>query len=221
MTGLSREQISWRVAQDLPDGAYVNLGIGLPTSVPPFVPPDREVVFQSENGLLGVGPAPAPGTEDPELVNASKQLVTLLPGASICSHSDSFLMIRGGHLDIALLGAYQVSEQGDLANWLTEGDNKAPGVGGAMDLAVGAKQIWTLMEHTTKSGAPRILERCSYALTAPRCVTRIYTNLAVIEVADGLQVREIAEGLDFADLQRVTGAKLRLAPDCRPLRFVA
>lgn len=221
MTGLSREQISWRVAQDLPDGAYVNLGIGLPTLVPPFVPAGREIVFQSENGLLGIGPAPALGDEDPQLINASKQPVTLLPGASICSHSDAFLMIRGGHLDIALLGAYQVSQGGDLANWITQGDNKAPGVGGAMDLAVGAKQVWALMEHTTKNGEPRILEHCTYELTAPRCVTRIYTNLAVIEVREGLFVREIAEGLDFGALQRITGAKLHSAPDCRPLRFAA
>jgi 3-oxoadipate CoA-transferase beta subunit len=219
MTGFSREQIPWRVAQDLPDGSYVNLGIGLPTMVPPFVPAGREVVFQSENGLLGVGPAPMPGKEDPQLINASKQPVTLQPGASICSHSDAFLMIRGGHLDIALLGAYQVSQRGDLANWITQGDNRAPGVGGAMDLAAGTKQVWALMEHTTRSGEPRILERCTYELTAPRCVTRIYTNLAVIEVRDGLLVREIAEDLDFDALQRITGAKLHLAPDCRPLRF--
>ncbi len=221
MTGLSREQITWRVAQDLPDGAYVNLGIGLPTLVPPFVPSGREIVFQSENGLLGVGPAPAPGAEDPQLINAGKQPVTLLPGASISSHSDSFLMMPGGHIDIPLLGAYQVSERGDLANWMTEGDGKPPGVGGAMDLAVGAKQVWALMEHTTRKGEPRILERCTYELTAPRCVTRIYTNLAMIEVRDGLLVREIVEGLDFAALQTLTGAAIRLAPDCRPMRTAA
>jgi 3-oxoadipate CoA-transferase beta subunit len=221
MKGLSREQIAWRVAQDLPDGAYVNLGIGLPTLVPPFLPAGREVVFQSENGLLGVGPPPAPGHEDPQIIDAGKRLVTLVPGASIFSHSDSFLMIRGGHLDVALLGAYQVSAEGDLANWLAEGENKAPAVGGAMDLAAGAKEVWAMMEHTTKNGAPRILERCSYELTAPRCIKRIFTNLAVIDVADGLVVREIADGLDLAALQRLTGAPLRPAPDCRTLRAAA
>jgi 3-oxoadipate CoA-transferase beta subunit len=210
MSGLTREAICRRVAQDLADGTYVNLGIGLPTLVPPFIPADREVVFHSENGLLGVGPPPEPGHEDPDLINAGKQLVTLLPGGSIFHHADSFLMIRGGHIDLALLGAYQVSAQGDLANWTTDADDKAPGVGGAMDLAVGAKQVWVIMEHTTRAGEPRIVEHCTYPLTAARCVTRIYTNLAVIDVADGLIVREIVDGLDFAGLQQVTGAPLRV-----------
>ena len=213
MKAWSREQIAWRAARDLTDGAYVNLGIGLPTLVPSQVSSDQEVVFQSENGLLGVGQPPRPGEEDAELINAGKQLVTLVSGASIFSHSDSFLMIRGGHIDVALLGAYQVSEQGDLANWLAEGDTKPPAVGGAMDLAVGAKQVWALMEHTTKTGQPRILERCTYELTAPRCIARIYTNLAVIEVKDGLIVRDMAEGLSLEELQKVTGAKLRLSED--------
>jgi 3-oxoacid CoA-transferase B subunit len=211
MSGRTREEICRRVAQDLADGSYVNLGIGLPTLVPPFIPADREVVFHSENGLLGVGPPPEPGHEDPDLINAGKQLVTLLPGGSIFHHADSFLMIRGGHIDLALLGAYQVSAQGDLANWTTDADDEAPGVGGAMDLAVGAKQVWVIMEHTTRAGEPRIVERCTYPLTAARCVTRIYTNLAVIDVAAGLIVREIVDGLDLAGLQQATGAPLRLA----------
>jgi len=205
-----KNRIARRVAQDLPDGAYVNLGIGLPTLVADHLPAGREIVFHSENGLLGVGPAPADDQADPDLINAGKMPITLLPGASIFHHNDAFVMIRGGHLDYALLGAFQVSAAGDLANWMTEGDTKAPAVGGAMDLAAGAREVWVLMEHTTRDGRPRILERCSFPLTAARVVKRIYTELAVIEVADGLIVREMAEGVDFARLQAVTGAPLRL-----------
>lgn len=218
MIGLSRDAIARRVARDLPDGAYVNLGIGLPTLVANHIPAGREIVLHSENGLLGLGPAPAPGSGDWDLINAGKEMITLLPGAAIFHHTDSFLMIRGGHIDIALLGAFQVAANGDLANWATDSDaNKAPAVGGAMDLAAGAKQIWAMLEHTTKSGQPRLLERCTYPLTAPGVVRRIYTNLAVLEVADGLVVREMVEGLTFSNLQAVTGCRLRLDPGCRVL----
>ncbi|MFN2461707.1 MAG: 3-oxoacid CoA-transferase subunit B [Candidatus Velthaea sp.] len=206
---LSRDELAWRVAQDLPDGAYVNLGIGLPTRVAQFVPRDREVVYHSENGLLGVGPPPRAGEEDPELVNAGKQMITLVPGAAIFDHPESFMIIRGGHIDVALLGAYQVAANGDLANWSTDQAGMPPGVGGAMDLAAGAKRVWALMEHTMRDGSPRLLERCTYPLTAPGVVSRIYTNYAVIDVADGFVVREIIEGCSIADLQGITGAPLR------------
>ena len=216
---LKRDEIAWRAAQDVPDGAYVNLGIGIPTLVADHVPPGREMVLHSENGLLGVGPRPKPGEEDPELVNAGKELVTLVPGGSIFHHTDSFAMIRGGHIDIALLGAFQVASNGDLANWKTNDNNLAPAVGGAMDLAAGARQVWVLMEHTTREGEPRLVNRCSYPLTAPGVVDRIYTNLAVIDVtADGLVVREIVEGLDFDGLQKQTDAKLTLAKDWRVMQ---
>jgi 3-oxoadipate CoA-transferase beta subunit len=216
---LKRDEIAWRAAQDVPDGAYVNLGIGIPTLVADYVPPGREMVLHSENGLLGVGPKPAPGQEDPELVNAGKELVTLVPGASIFHHTDSFAMIRGGHIDIALLGAFQVASNGDLANWKT-GDNRlAPAVGGAMDLAAGAREVWVLMEHTTREGEPRIVTRCTYPLTAPGVVDRIYTNLALIAVTpSGLVVQEIVEGLDFAGLQAQTQAPLTLAADWRVMQ---
>jgi 3-oxoadipate CoA-transferase, beta subunit len=170
MKPLSRRQMAWRAAQDLADGAYVNLGIGLPTLCSDFIPEGREIVFHSENGILGMGRAPQPGEADQDLINAGKQLVTLLPGGAFFHHTDAFLMIRGGHLDVALLGAFEVSERGDLANWTTEDPNFPPGVGGAMDLAVGAKAIRVLMDHTTKDGKPRILTQCRYPLTAPHCV---------------------------------------------------
>ncbi len=215
---LSREQVARRVGRDIPDGAYVNLGIGLPTLVANYVPQGREVIYHSENGILGMGPAPASGQEDLDLINASKQFVTLLPGAVICHHTDAFAMIRGGHIDLALLGAFQVSAHGDLANWSTGETGSAPAVGGAMDLAAGAAAVWVLMEHVTKSGAPKIVRKCSYPLTAPRVVKRIYTNMAVIDVtADGLIVREIVPGLDFAGLQKHTEAELTLANDWRPM----
>jgi 3-oxoadipate CoA-transferase beta subunit len=216
-TPLTRDELAWRVAQDMPDGAYVNLGIGLPTRVAQFVPSDREVVYHSENGLLGVGPPPRPGEEDPELVNAGKQMVTLLPGASIFEHTDSFMMIRGGHIDIALLGAYQVAANGDLANWATDRERAAPAVGGAMDLAAGATRVWVLMEHTNKDGSARLLERCTYPLTAPHVVDRVYTNLAVIDVADGFVVREIIAGCSLDDLAALTGAPLRIDGTCQVL----
>jgi 3-oxoadipate CoA-transferase, beta subunit len=215
---LARDAIARRVAQDVPDGAFVNLGIGLPTQVANYVPADREVVYHSENGILGLGPAPEKGKEDPDLINAGKQPVTLLAGASIFHHTDAFAMIRGGHIDLALLGAMQVGANGDLANWATGDEKFPPAVGGAMDLAAGAAGVWVLMEHTTKEGEPKILERCSYPLTAAGVVDRIYTNLAVIDVTnDGLLVREMVPGLEFDELQKKTGARLRLANDWRPI----
>ena len=222
MKPLSRRQMAWRAAQDITDGAYVNLGIGLPTMVSNFIPPDREIVFHSENGILGVGPAPPQGREDPDLINATKQPITLVPGGSYFVHSDAFVMIRGGHLDVALLGAFEVSERGDLANWTTDEPGMPPGVGGAMDLAVGAKEIRVLMEHTTRDGRPRLRRRCDYPLTAAGVVRRVYTDLAVIDIGpDGPVVREMAEGLDLAGLQAVTEAELRLANDWRRLRAPA
>ena len=218
MKPLTRRQMAWRAAQDIEDGACVNLGIGLPTMVSDFIPGDREIVFHSENGILGMGPAPKPGEEDKDLINAGKGLTTLVPGGSFFHHNDAFLMIRGGHLDLALLGAFEVAENGDLANWTTEDPNFAPGVGGAMDLAVGAKEVRVLVEHTTKDGKPRIRKKCGYPLTAPRCVKRVYTNLAVLEVTrEGIVVREIVEGLDLAKLQALTEAKLTLANDWKKI----
>ena len=219
---LKRRQIAWRAAQDLADGAYVNLGIGMPTLVADVLPEGREIVLQSENGVLGVGPAPGANEVDYDLINAGKLPITLLRGGSYQHHTDSFLMIRGGHLDLALLGAFEVSEKGDLANWTTDDPAFPPGVGGAMDLSVGAKEIRVLVEHTTKSGAPRIRRRCEFPLTAAGVVRRIYTDLAVIDVTrDGLLVREIVEDVDFPTLQAKTEAALRPAPDLRPLRTPA
>jgi 3-oxoadipate CoA-transferase beta subunit len=218
MKPLSRRQMAWRAAQDIQDGAYVNLGIGLPTLCSDFIPEGREIVFHSENGILGMGPAPKPGEEDKDLINAGKQLTTMVPGGSFFHHTDAFLMIRGGHIDIALLGAFEVSETGDLANWTTEDPNFAPGVGGAMDLAVGAREVRVLVEHTTKEGRPRIRKHCGYPLTAAQCVKRVYTNLAVLDVTrDGVIVREMVEDLDFAGLQKLTEAKLVLANDWKKL----
>src|SRR5580700_11821649 len=205
---LSRKQIAWRAAQDLDDGVYVNLGIGMPTLIADVLPEGREIVLQSENGVLGVGPAPGANEIDLDLVNAGKQPVTLLNGGSYVHHTDSFLMIRGGHLDVALLGAFEVAENGDLANWTTEDPAFPPGVGGAMDLAVGARAIRIIMEHTSKKGEPRILKTCTYPLTAAGCVKRIYTNLAVIDVtAQGLSVVEMIAGMTLEKLQTMTEPK--------------
>jgi 3-oxoadipate CoA-transferase beta subunit len=210
MKKFDRRQIAARLARDIPDGATVNLGIGLPTLVADYLPKDREIVLHSENGVLGIGPRPAPGAEDEDLINAGKEPVTLLKGASFFHHADSFGMIRGRHLDYCVLGAFQVSAQGDLANWHTGGADAIPAVGGAMDLAVGAKNVLVMMEHLTKDGTSKIVERCSYPLTAARCVTRIYTDLAVIDVkADGLHVVEILGELAFDELQRLTGVALK------------
>ena len=218
MKPLNRQQIAWRAAQDITDGLYVNLGIGLPTMVSDFIPADREIVFHSENGILGLGKAPPPEEADPDLINAGKQPVTLLPGGSFFHHNDAFVMIRGGHIDVSLLGAFEVSGGGDLANWATNDPTFPPGVGGAMDLAAGAKEVRVLLEHTTKSGEPRLRHRCTYPLTAPACVKRIYTNLAVLDVTpDGMVVREMVEGMSLDQLQALTEPTLRLANDWQKL----
>jgi 3-oxoadipate CoA-transferase beta subunit len=206
---LTREQLAARVAHDIPEGAYVNLGIGLPTLVANHLPKDREILLQSENGLLGMGPAPKPGQEDPDLINAGKQAVTLLTGGAYFHHGDSFAMMRGGHLDICVLGAFQVAANGDLANWHTGAPDAIPAVGGAMDLAIGAKQVWVMMEHLTRSGESKIVARCTYPLTGIGCVTRVYTDLAVIDISKrALRVTEIVPGLSFAELERLTGVPL-------------
>jgi len=209
MNRLSRDQIAARVARDIPEGAYVNLGIGLPTMVGAHLPADREIFLHSENGLLGMGPPPAAGEEDEDLINAGKQPVTLLAGGSYFHHADSFAMMRGGHLDICVLGAFQVSRTGDLANWHTGAPDAIPAVGGAMDLAIGAKRVFVMMEHQTRDGASKIVERCTYPLTGLACVSRIYTDLAVLDVTpQGLAVREIVDGLAFEELERITGIPL-------------
>ena len=209
MKRLTRDQMAQRVARDIPEGAYVNLGIGLPTMVANQLPKDREIFLQSENGLLGMGPAPAPGREDPDLINAGKQPVTLLTGGAYFHHGDSFAMMRGGHLDICVLGAFQVSVTGDLANWHTGAKDAIPAVGGAMDLAIGAKRVCVMMEHQTKSGESKIVPRCTYPLTGVGCVHRIYTDLAVIDVTPkGLAVVEIIDGLSFEELEKLTGVPL-------------
>lgn len=213
MKRMTREQMAARVVRDIHEGAYVNLGIGLPTLVANYLPPGREIFLHSENGLLGMGPAPELGEEDEDLINASKQPVTLLPGGSYFHQADSFAIMRGGHLDICVLGAFQVSVSGDLANWHTGGADAIPAVGGAMDLAVGAKQVFVLMEHLTKKGESKIVEQCTYPLTGVGCVNRIYTDLAVIDVtSEGLMVREIVADLAFEELQRLTGVPLRYEP---------
>ena len=212
MQPFSRDQMARRAADDIPEGWCVNLGIGIPTLVANHVPTEREVVFHSENGILGMGPAPEKGREDPWLVNAGKQLITLVPGASFVGHADSFAMIRGGHIDLCVLGGFEVAENGDLANWATSENDTAPAVGGAMDLAAGAKRLWVLMEHTTKDGRPKVVERCGYPLTGLGCVTRVYTNLAVLDVVPGrgFVVRKMAPGVDFATLQDRSAARLHL-----------
>jgi len=205
---LSRDEIAKRIAQDIPEGSYVNLGIGMPTLVGNHLPKGREIFLHSENGILGMGPAPGKGEEDADLINAGKEPVTLLTGGAFFHHTDSFAMMRGGHLDIAVLGAFQVSVSGDLANWHTGGD-AIPAVGGAMDLAVGAKNVWVMMEHLTKEGASKIVERCSYPLTGVGVVKRIYTYLAVINVTPrGLQVDYLVSGLAFEELERLTAVPI-------------
>ena len=208
-TKWSRAEMAARVARDIPDGSVVNLGIGLPTLVANHLPAGREVVLHSENGVIGMGPAPAEGEEDYDLINAGKEPVTLLAGGSFFHHADSFAMMRGGHLDVCVLGAFQVSATGDLANWHTGAADAIPAVGGAMDLAIGAKKTYVMMEHTTKSGELKIVARCSYPLTGIACVARIYTDLAVIDVTPaGLLLVESVEGLGFDELQSKTGAPL-------------
>lgn len=207
--GWTREQMAQRVAEDIPDGAYVNLGIGIPELVAQFIPEGREFIFHTENGLLGMGPSPAAGQEDPELINAGKKSVTALPGAAYFHHADSFAMIRGGHIDICVLGAMQVSGKGDLANWSTGEPDAIPAVGGAMDLVAGVNTIFVVTEHTTRNGEPKIVEECTYPLTGQQVVDRIYTNLAVLDVtADGLSVRQLAPGVTFQEVQSKTATTL-------------
>jgi 3-oxoadipate CoA-transferase beta subunit len=209
MQKLSRAQMAARVAQDIPDGAYVNLGIGLPTLVANHLPADREIILHSENGILAMGPAPVEGQEDDDLINAGKQPVTLLTGGAFFHQADSFAMMRGGHLDICVLGAFQVSVRGDLANWHTGLPDAIPAVGGAMDLAVGAKQVFVMMEHLTREGVSKLVAQCSYPLTGIACVNRIYTDLAVLDVTpEGLRVRENCSNLGFEELQALSGVPL-------------
>lgn len=204
-----RRAMARMVAADIPEGWYVNLGIGLPTLVADHIPADREVVLHSENGILGMGPAAAPGEADPWLVNAGKENITLTKGAALFHHGDSFAMIRGGHIDLCVLGAFEVAENGDLANWSTSANDRVPAVGGAMDLATGARNVWVMTTQTTKTGEPKLVRRCSYPLTAARAVKRIYSDLAVIDVAEtGFIVRDMAPGVTPARLQELTGAPL-------------
>jgi 3-oxoadipate CoA-transferase beta subunit len=207
----TRNEMAARVARDIPEGWFVNLGIGAPLQVADHLPAEREVVLHSENGVLGMGPAPEPDRINRWLINAGKQYVTLRSGGSYMHHADSFGLIRGGHLDLCVLGAFQVAENGDLANWSTSENDSAPAVGGAMDLAAGARRVWVLMDHQTKSGESRLVRRCTYPLTALGVVKRIYTNLAVLDVTpDGFTVREMVEGLTLDALQKVTDAPLRM-----------
>jgi 3-oxoadipate CoA-transferase, beta subunit len=209
---LDRAALAARVARDIPEGAYVNLGIGLPTLVANHLPRDREIFLHSENGILGMGPSPERGFEDPDLINAGKQPVTLLPGGAYFDHAQSFAMTRGGHLDICVLGAFQVSVRGDLANWHTGQADAIPAVGGAMDLAIGAERVFVIMEHLTRSGESKLVRECSSPLTAARCVSRIYTDLAVIDVHErGLCVLEIVDGLSLEELIRISGVPLESA----------
>lgn len=217
---LNREEIAWRAAQDIPDGAVVNLGFGVPLLIAECLPEDREIMLHSENGLLGFGPTPPSGEEDPDVMNAGAVVCTTMPGASYFSHVDSFVMIRGGHIDISMLGAFEVAANGDLANWSTGLDSTemAPAIGGAMDLACGAKRVHVLAMHNAKDGSPRIVEKCQYPLTAPGCVSRVYTDIAVVDIEpDAVVLREILGGMSFDEIQVRTGAKLIQAPDCTQL----
>ena len=217
MEKLSNAQIAWRAAQDIEDGAYVNLGIGFPELVAKFQRPGCEAVYHTENGVLGFGAAPEPGSEDWDLINAGKKPITLKPGAAFFHHADSFAMVRGGHLDVAILGAYQVAQNGDLANWRI-GSKGVPAVGGAMDLVHGAKRVAVITEHLTKDGKPKLVERCSFPLTGVGCVTRVYTSLAVIDIEQGRFVlREQLPSISFTRLQELTAAKLHQAPEVREL----
>lgn len=209
MTGWTPDEIAGRLARDIPEGAYVNLGIGMPTRVAAHIPGGREVMQHSENGIVGMGPPPASGEEDPDLIDAGKASCTLVPGASICDHVVSFTMIRGGRIDIAVLGGLQVAANGDLANWKV-GNQRLGSVGGAMDLAAGARQVWVMMQHTDREGRPKVVDRCTFALTAARCVNRVYSNLAVLELAGGrVTVLDLAPGVDLDGLQAVTEPRLQ------------
>ena len=217
MDKLSNAQIAWRAAQDIEDGAYVNLGIGFPELVAKFQRPGCEAVYHTENGVLGFGAAPEAGSEDWDLINAGKKPITLKPGAAFFHHADSFAMVRGGHLDVAILGAYQVAQNGDLANWRI-GSKGVPAVGGAMDLVHGAKRVAVITEHLTKDGKPKLVERCSFPLTGVGCVTRVYTSLAVIDIEQGRFVlREQLPSISFTRLQELTAAKLHQAPKVQDL----
>ncbi|MDA0304877.1 MAG: 3-oxoacid CoA-transferase subunit B [Proteobacteria bacterium] len=222
ITPLAREQMAWRVAQDIPHnapgGTYVNLGIGMPELVANHLPDDADIMFHCENGILGMGPVARRGEEDFDLITAGKKPVTVVPGAAFFDSTDSFAMIRGGHIDIAVLGAFQISRTGDLANWSTGDNTVIPAVGGAMDLAQGAKRVFVITNHQSRDGAPKIVETCTYPLTGRGVVSTVFTDLAVIDVTPaGLMVREIVDGLGLADLQAKTGAPLTAAPDCRTL----
>jgi 3-oxoadipate CoA-transferase beta subunit len=207
--GWSKEEMATLVANDIPDGSYVNLGIGIPELIANYVPHGREVIIHTENGLLGVGPAPVPGTEDFDLINAGKKPITAIKGACFFHHADSFAMIRGGHLDFTILGAYQVSQNGDLANWSTGSPNDIPAVGGAMDLVQGVKNVFVIMSHTTKDGTPKIVKKCTYPLTGVAVVSRIYTDLAIIDVTNqGLKVIQLAPGIDKDTIINKTEAEL-------------
>lgn len=206
MKRLDREQMAARVARDIPDGSVVNLGIGLPTRVADYLPADREIMLHSENGVIGMGPAPAAGAEDPDLINAGKQPVTLLPGGAYFHHADSFGMMRGGHLDICVLGAFQVSRAGDLANWHTGAADAIPAVGGAMDLAIGARSVYVLMELLARDGRSKLVERCTYPLTGVACVSRVYTDMAIFELRDGrIVLLEDFSGLNARGLSDLIG----------------
>ncbi len=209
INGRTREEMAQRLAQDIADGSYVNLGIGIPELIAKFVPEGREVIYHTENGLLGMGPSPIKGEGDPELINAGKRQVTALPGAAFFHHADSFAMIRGGHLDLSVLGALQVSAEGDLANWSTGEPDAIPAVGGAMDLVAGVKKVYVITQHCTKEGEPKLVERCTYPLTGRRVVDRVYTDLAVIDITpDGFRLVELSPGVDFETVQERTGATL-------------
>lgn len=214
---LDRDGMARAVAADLPDGAYVNLGIGIPTLAARYLPAGREVILHSENGIVGMVSAPPEQPPDPGLLNASREPIVLIPGASLSDHVISFTMIRGGHLDISVLGAFEVASNGDIANWDTGEPGAIPAVGGAMDLVVGARSIWAVMSHTTREGEPKLVERCRYPITGQAVVDRVYTDLAVVDVdraARRFTVRAMVAGLSFEELQRRTGAPLARAPDC-------
>jgi len=214
LPALTREQIAQLVASDIPDGSIVNLGIGIPTRVSDYLPPDREIVLHSENGILGMGQAAVGEAVDLDLINASRVPITLVDGASISEHTVSFAMMRGGHLDYTVLGGFQVASNGDLANWLTQAEDAIPAVGGAMDLAIGARHVYVTMEHVTRDGQPKLLERCSYPLTGAGVVDRVYTDLAVLDIdADGFVVHAMPDGVSLPQLQALTGAALRCADD--------
>ena len=214
VTGWTREEMAQRLAQDIANGSYVNLGIGIPELVAKFVPEGRTFIYHTENGLLGMGPSPAEGEADPELINAGKRHVTANPGSAYFHHADSFAMIRGGHLDLSVLGAMQIAQYGDLANWSTGKPGAIPAVGGAMDLVAGVKQVFVMTQHCTKTGDPKLVEACSYPLTGQGVVDRVYTNLAVIDVTpDGFQIVELCPGVEFETVQELTGAPLRPASE--------